>query len=421
MGKFLYITLMEAFHKEVLGIVYDRLPSIFEASVMGMKKDFKKKFNPVVVGGTAYNKYMEAAGRGDQALFSDDIDVKIVIKNNQEELNSLPKHDSLRRCIKYFRASVLLLTKTFVTAYLEDAKNRGRLRGYNVLIRCSYENEESLLKSIGAPIRPLELCCLTASYQDNSGKEHHYGLMDTSFIMREHNGDPCGWTIKQFDSGLRMRRGVREPIDFTSKGIQATHIIPENTQAPYLCAFDFIMMDTVRMLSKAQTFEDVNISNPSQYSDVYKFDKYVAKFLQLCQVQGISALTQEECLRIYNTVASKKSVKEKLKALLDEDAVAQVYNHYIQYLPVPSSGFMDVSSGGRGGKRKKGGSSLSRGISIEDSSVSPQRSRSKSMSSSPSACKRTAYQHVDELLMNEAGTIHIEGREEVDFVPESLF
>jgi hypothetical protein len=416
MSQDFYVTL----HRQLLNHIYENLGDIFQKSNIDYLFEidgYGKAYCPTIVGGFAYNKYMEATPYAQHAIFSDDIDIKISILPTLQELNKNPSYQPIRTCIKAFRAltifQVLKLAHKFLTNQNVQFKISLRSPPYK-------NNPAVMFQKITEPMNPLELCCLAVTYYPSGGAPINFGLIDATFVVRESD-DETQLTIKQFNYFPRFQSKIpftRPPPLLNSACDVIGRVGPNSPTGykEYLASPEFVMLDTVRMLSKVMSFGDQCIVNGSKKSDVYKFDKYVIKYLHMCLIlHDPTPATCAQVLAIHQAVQEAGRQQElamrgykqdkiiaevnrtKLRTLVSVDPFKHVYETAIQYIQNPSSG--DMAIGGTSSKRKAAGT-RKRGGAAENVSCSMELDE-------------------DTAIYNEFDTIYIEDRYEVP-IPENV-
>ena len=332
---------------------------------------------PVIVGGYAYWKhcknYNESVARAQQqaqqqgqqqaqqqpqqtinALKTDDIDIKLAIKATAEELNNI-LGSYKRLIIKSFR--LILMTQIYAHAHsFLSTKNQG------FKIEFRFQTIYDLLQGCLNQIRPLELACLTVEYTDSTSTRpattYNFGLIDTSFILREDSSSqPAYLTIKQFYAALKMTQSQssQQSINQNVPGPEPTtncEIIPRDQQS-FLASLDFMMLDTVRMLSKISTYGDVCTARPAQQPDVYKFKKYVVKFIHLAKILRPSNNYMSMYTEYTDNIQDQKNLYVKWTTNTDGSnlPIKTTLEEYLQFLPIAEP----MCIGGRKGKRTKMG------------------------------------------------------------------
>ncbi len=278
-------------HKGLLKHVFEQLPQLvansrIETCNCAIAKDLKNELEksalmqycPVVVGGYAYYYYMVNASREKEALFSDDIDIKIAIEKTVEELNTSDR--LLRTLIKTFRFNIIRNVQDAAVKYCENNKIPAKFT-----IGGSYKGLANLYNSIRDNIYPLELCYIISNYNID-GVNVQMGLLDTSFYIQSANEDTN--YLKQFSM---YREYLTDHPSKTQSQQSATTIIGNkpicgNDNCAWICNEMYLLLDTVRMLSKIEPIGDANLAQPPK-SDYYKFAKYVVKFLQLLNTSSV--------------------------------------------------------------------------------------------------------------------------------------
>lgn len=348
-------------HTQMLGNVLNHLPTIIAAVIEELFSIFKTHFYPdifcpVVVGGSAYTKYMREANIDPKYVyFSDDIDIKILIKPTCEQLNRDDKHRE-KKCIKLFRYMIAVRLMTLVNDLLNSDETAKRNK-FKVHFGCAgrYRSLKQLFTDIDYEIEPLQLAVISMTYGEGESMMH-IGCVDITFFVRENDTyDDKQMMISAYYSFLRLTNGIlqakiepRTSCDIVAK------------KGNLIANEDFMLLDTIRMLSKAEKFGDVCIQayDRTPVSDVVKFDKYVGKLLQLLTVWN--RLEAKEAETIFKDVFSSSNVndtvREKLQRLLMHSRVYDQYRFYTQFLPSPSLGNINV-----GGRAKSRGSRTSKG------------------------------------------------------------
>lgn len=267
-------------HMNVLQEVFIRLPVIFARCFLQcdtlsnvLSPMALTEFCPVIVGGFAYYFYMRKNGL--EGMFSDDIDIKIAIQKTAEELNT--KNRLVRTMIKAFRYSVVKNVLSLVDAIFNAIRSElGVSLQTSVRIGGSYRSLEDVEKAILTDIVPLDLCHITVTYGLGDTRVH-MGLLDTSFFMQSL--DPSLDVMKQYN----MYRDIIPNVD-TSVASTIVGMEPVCVGEPPLCMFIanplYMLLDTVRMLSKVEPIGD-NVARQPSHGDYYKYPKYVIKFMEL--------------------------------------------------------------------------------------------------------------------------------------------
>ena len=280
---------MKTIHMDVLSQIFMSLPQIFAScalacdNIPGMLGPMAlTELCPVEVGGYAYQYYMRKNGL--TGIFSDDIDIKIAIQKTAEELNTTNK--LVRTIIKAFRYTVISQIKAITENIFEMVRERtGIPLRADVIVGGSYGSLEALRQSVFSDIVPLDLCHLTVTYALGDTRVH-MGLIDTSFYM--HSLQPHLNVIKQFFMYRDYTPHIIEQNATTIIGVDP--ICPDEAKCMFIANPLFMLLDTVRMLSKV---EPIGIPGyqPSR-GDYYKFPKYVIKLLEM--------LTLPEFKRVIN-------------------------------------------------------------------------------------------------------------------------
>jgi hypothetical protein len=279
--------------------IFEQLPRIISESRIetcncALAKDLKQELEaaaimqycPVVVGGYAYYYYMATAGREAETLFSDDIDIKVTIQKTVEELNS--SDTLLRTLIKTFRFNIIRNVQEAAILFCTEKSMPATFT-----VGGTYKGIVNLYKSIKTAIYPLELCYIITNYNIN-GMNIQMGLMDTSFYVESEN-DTTNY-LKQFSM---YREYISEESQLSAKNIIGNYSLCAEGNCAWICNELYLLLDTVRMLSKVEPIGDANLAQPAK-SDYYKFAKYVVKFLQLLNIPkmgsriGLTGLTEED-------------------------------------------------------------------------------------------------------------------------------
>jgi hypothetical protein len=360
-----------AIHQQLLDHIYQQLPSLFkECRPTPAHIPYPERFiYPMIVGGYAYVKYMQNSLLEGQMLLSDDIDIKLAIVPTVEQLNTDPVMEEVRTYIKLYRATLIARIFKVASEFLRNNQIE-----HDIEIKgASYSDMVSLLVDVLKPINPLQLCCLIVTYFDSStGQKYSYGLIDTSFYIRDkipaHLGD---LTLKQYYAFLKIASGAKNNFEPGPDPLNARSIIGESPSTPHIAHPHYMILDTVRMLSKILTYEDVCISNASGIADVYKFKKYVIKFMQLAFIfhhnynlfasQGINGLQMDpdRCTLLAKDILQTTNFKQQLNMLADDREYGAIYRHYLAYLPDPTEGTMELLGGRRkSGRKQKGGNKV---------------------------------------------------------------
>lgn len=356
---------LQRFHSLLLMQLLDQLPTIMSSIYRELYGKYRTyyypdMFCPVVVGGIAYTKYMEYANINRQGIFfSDDIDIKILVKPTCDQLNKVREFDSVRECIKLFRYMLTIKIMELVTELLagrRDAKiHFGHAGGFFSL--------EQLKNDVQWDIYPLQLSVLSITYGKGASLVH-LGCVDMTYYIRENDRyDDSQLMINYFYSYLRLASARRNSRNALIEPRTACDVVPRKDVVTLVANEEYVMMDTIRMLSKAEKFGDVCIETKdrTRVSDVRKFDKYVGKFLQLASVFG--KLDANRAKEIYFEVfpvipiRGKQSVRDKFRTLMSHPEVRDIYQYYIQFVMEPSKGRMNVQTirGKKGGGGADGG------------------------------------------------------------------
>ena len=338
-------------HQQLLDDIYNNLDNIIKSiyHLLNLKEEeFKSLCCPVIVGGYAYWKHCVKynSDRGPDPLFTalqtDDIDIKLCISETTQSLNRL-ENANKRLTIKSFR--ILLMTHIYSHAYsFLTNKIINNTKPFTFKIKFRVQNIYNLLMNSYSSIQPLELACLMVTYNNI----HPFGLIDTTFIIRESESlDIAYLAIKQFYAGIKLTKHINVSRNEIVQGvIKPCEIIPN---IEYLATVEFMMLDTVRMLSKIATYGDTCIARPAQQSDVQKFNKYVVKFIHLAKV--IKDVDLSHMYYDYIKTETKADEKNLYNKWLSEIALLQ---DYLKYLPTAEPMAID---GGKIPKKKtlKGG------------------------------------------------------------------
>ena len=346
-------------HTQMLGKVLDELPTVIDAVLEELFLIFKTNFYPdifcpVVVGGSAYTRYMQKANIDPKnTYFSDDIDIKILIKPTCEQLNRDDKNRE-KKCIQLFRYMIAVRLMTLVNDLLNSDETAKRNK-FKVRFGCAgrYRSLKQLFTDINYDIEPLQLVVISLTYGEGESMMH-VGCVDITFFVRENDTyDENKMMNSAYYSFLRLTNGIvqgkiepRTSCDIVAK------------KGNLIANEDYMLLDTIRMLSKAERFGDVCIQayDRTRVSDVVKFDKYVGKLLQLLTV--FNRLDPQEAETIFKYVFSSSNVndtvREKLRRLLTHSRVNDQYRFYTQFLPSPSMGNMNIG-GSVSSRTSKGG------------------------------------------------------------------
>lgn len=265
-------TKFQTIHIQVCNKLFEVLPDIIhmshpykeEANVLNNIS--MQEYCPVIVGGAAYRYYMHQEGRAGEALFTEDIDIKIAIQKSIDQLNSTDI--LLRTIIRTFRYNLIFNIIQWVLMYLRQDYNVQ----FTVSLGGKYADLNSLYNSINDPIEPIELSSIILNYTID-GVDIHTAILDTSYYLESE-------ILPQFN----MYRDIFENIDTRS----ATTIIGFKDHCNYPNIVDclkianpiWLLLDIVRMISKIEIIGDSTIVQPL-HSDYYKINKYIIKFLQL--------------------------------------------------------------------------------------------------------------------------------------------
>lgn len=273
-------------HQELMYFILTKLSDIISESHIesccGQCNDIQKdifdaalmQYCPVIVGGCAYNIYMSMNNAGAGALFSDDIDVKIAIQKTTDQLNTTDK--LLRYLIKTFRYNIVKKVMETASGYLKQRGIVASLHtgGHNN----RYKTLDDLYRSIKEDMTPLDLCYIRVEYK-NKGSKTKMGLFDTTMYVETE--DESKNILNQFD----VYRDFMNVDRSTATSIIGTRdLICAKDQCVLLCNEIYLLLDTVRMLSKIEALGDVNVVQPTS-GDYYKFAKYAVKFLHLLQLR----------------------------------------------------------------------------------------------------------------------------------------
>jgi hypothetical protein len=339
-------------HKRMLMQVLDQLPLIMSDIQRILYVKYRTHYTPdmfcpVVVGGMAYTKYMEYANmKPDSIFFSDDIDIKILIKPTCEDLNHKRTYGQVKECIKLFRYMLTVSLMELVTDILAQDRIAQK---YSFKVHYghagSYTNLKQLKQDVGKKISPLQLSVISITYGLGESLIR-LGCVDMTFYVRENDTyDDQQMMIGYFYSYLRLAHGA------TGSLIQprtACDIVPRRDHVTIIATEEYMLLDTIRMLSKAVKFGDVCIQNKDRtpVSDVRKFDKYVGKFLQLSAAFGkLDANRAEEIYyNVFPVVPSTRSmtVRDKFTSLIAHPEISGMYKFYTQFLLEPSAGYMNT-------------------------------------------------------------------------------
>lgn len=282
---------LKSFHNTLLDHIYEHLPKIlFQCSLIP-----NDVCCPIVAGGYAFQRMM--GDRCPDYLKTDDIDIKFVIKPTIAELNTLPHVAGLIQISRY-----LVLNLIWYIADLFLKQNLGAFE-YKIQYRHPYRNDDEVLKNFFDSLRPVDLLALNITYKHGL-ETHQFGLVDTSMFVREDMKEiPSKLTIKEYYAGLKMQqqRPPQQRDEPVPQPETACTVIPRMPPPHTLLPSpEYILLDTIKMMSKLETAYDVCIKEKSVKRDVYKAWKYILKFLQLCAHTNIVPL--QECEAKHNEV-----------------------------------------------------------------------------------------------------------------------
>lgn len=261
-------------HRELLDYLYNEINDLFT----GFYGVFNE-FCPTIVGGYAYMRHMEALGI--TPLFSDDIDIKFVSRFTKDDIN---KNPALRKSIKYFRYLVIYsVIHRFVPNFLTTQS-----KTYFVKIKLAgaYSSLQDLLNDLDNDIDLMKLCALCIEYFDTqpyatATPQFQAGLIDTTFFIRDSR-------LPHYAMHLRFQNKVMVG-GYDDTLIAKAHtcdILGKSSYTAHAAHIEFIMLDTVRMLLKPLLLNHPNAIFTAGLADVYKFEKYLIKFLQICHAIG---------------------------------------------------------------------------------------------------------------------------------------
>ena len=347
---------VQRLHTNMLMRILDQLPHMINAVQTELYVKYRTHFSPdmfcpVVVGGIAYTKYMEYANMDPSGIFfSDDIDIKILIKPTCEQLNSDRTYEPVRECIKLFRYMLTIRLMELATDILAEGN---MARKYNSKVHYGhagrYQSLDDLRRDVEGEMQPLQLSVISVTYGSGASMVQ-LGCVDMTFYVRENDYfDDRQLMIGYFYSYLRLAHAS------TANSIEprtACDIVPRRDHVTIIANEEYIMLDTIRMLSKAEKFGDMCIRDKDQtpIQDVRKFDRYVGKFLQLAVAFG--KLDANRAKEIYFNVfpvipiRGEQTVREKFRILISHPEVNDIYKYYTQFLLEPSRGTMNIGGGG---------------------------------------------------------------------------
>ena len=298
------IPLIESYHKLVLDEIFNELPSAIILARAETNKfhrisdtvSLDEFYTPVVVGGYAYNYYLKDSPLyEDEKISTHDIDIKIVVNKPLSYLKADKMGQRIANHIQYFRQELIASIGAIVHMFFDgrdisssDAKKQSMITDFKDSIGSIDVYGHGTFEYIPEDeIDQGKLGCLLIKYISKSNgipMEYNYSLIDTSFYIK--NDVSTLDLIPQFDAyRMYFNKTLNKPSFYKLDVHSISSIVGYNTVFPLnqnqdvmgikICNQLFMIMDTVRMISKIESIDNLH------YSEYYKYCKYVVKLIQL--------------------------------------------------------------------------------------------------------------------------------------------